>query len=334
MEKTLLLSQDDIKSVITMKEIVHACEKTFEDLGNEKTINPTKVLLDLGETAEYPPYEGFMNAMPAYIGWRDVAGLKWAGGFLGERKKKGLPYITSMIMLLNPVLGNFTAVMDGAYITNARTGGQTAVALKHLFKNKKSIKLGLYGAGMQGHTQTAAIAEVFDIEEVRVYDIFRESAEKYAEDMKDTVKGEIIVVDQPEQAAQGDAVICVTQSKEKFVKDEWIKPGTVVFPMGSYQEVENDLILNADKIIVDHIGQALHRGALADLNSQGKVTEETVYSTIGEIVAGKKDAGNIEDQRIVCVPIGTGSMDVAVASIVLERAKEKGIGETFAFVSY
>ena len=27
-----------------------------------------------------------MNAMPAYVGFADVAGLKWAGGNLGERK--------------------------------------------------------------------------------------------------------------------------------------------------------------------------------------------------------------------------------------------------------
>lgn len=332
MERTLLLSQNDIKSVITMKEIVDACEKTFEDLGNEKTINPTKVLLDMGESADYPSYEGYMNAMPAYVGWRDVAGLKWAGGFLGERKKKGLPYITSMILLLNPTYGNFTAVMDGAYITNARTGAQSAVALKHLFKDKKSIKIGLFGAGMQGHTQTDAISQVFDIEEVRVYDVYKEAALKYAENMKDVVKGDIIVVDTPEEAAFGDAIICVTQAKDKFLKDEWIKPGTVVFPMGSGQELDDNLILNADKVIVDHVGQALHRGALAALNHDGKITEESLFSTIGEIVAGKKDAGDVSNQRIVCVPIGTGSMDIGVASIVLERAKEKGIGEYFDFV--
>lgn len=332
MEQTVLLSQDEVKSVITMKEIVEICEKTFEGMSTGTVINPTKVLLDLGETAEYPPYKGFMNAMPAYIGFTDTAGLKWAGGNVGERKKLGLPYITSLIMLMDPKVGNFTAVLDGAYITNARTGAQTAVALKHIFKDKKSIKLGLYGAGMQGHTQTMAISEVFDIEEVKVYDVYRPAAERYAEDMKGVVKGDIIICDEPQDAAQGDAVICVTQSKEKFVKDEWIQKGTVVFPMGSYQEIENDLILNADSIVVDHVGQALHRGALAELNAAGKVLEENIYATIGDLVAGNKETPDIANQRIICVPIGTGAMDVAVASVVLERAKEKGMGGEYAFV--
>ena len=108
---TVLLSQEDIRKVMDLKEVVEITEKTFKGFGEGTTINPTKVGLDLGETAAYPPYQGFMNAMPAYVGWNDVAGIKWAGGFLGERKKMGLPYITSLILLINPKIGNFTAVM-------------------------------------------------------------------------------------------------------------------------------------------------------------------------------------------------------------------------------
>ncbi len=36
--------------------------------------------------------------------------------------------------------------------------------------------------------------------------------------MKDVVKGEIIVVDNPKDAAVGDAIVAVTQSKDKFIK--------------------------------------------------------------------------------------------------------------------
>ena len=83
--ETLLLSQEEIKLVITMRDVVEICDKTFKDYGNCMTINPTKVNLDLGEISDYPAYHGFMNAMPAYVGSLDSAGIKWAGGFLGER---------------------------------------------------------------------------------------------------------------------------------------------------------------------------------------------------------------------------------------------------------
>lgn len=127
-------------------------------MGDGTVVNPSKVNLDLGESAAYPPYHGFMNAMPAYVGFADVAGLKWAGGNLGERKKRNIPYCSSLIMLVNPHINNFISVLDGALITNMRTGAQTAVALKYLFNHgssqRRPIRLGIYGAGMQGHMQT------------------------------------------------------------------------------------------------------------------------------------------------------------------------------------
>jgi len=328
--KTVLLSKSDIEKVMTMKEVVEIVDKTYVGFGEGKVINPTKVGLDLGETAEWPPYKGFMNAMPAYVGWLDSAGIKWAGGFL-DNAKIGLPYITGMILLIDPRTGQFKAVMDGAEITNMRTGAQAAVALKYLH-NKKSIKIGLYGAGMQGHYQTMAISQLFDIEELKVYDIKREASEKFAEDMKSIVPGNIIIVDSPEEAADGDAVICVTQSKDKFVKNSWIKPGTILFAMGSYQECDDDFILSADEIIVDHIGQCLHRGALKELNAKGKVTEKNIYATIGEVAAGKKRGRSSDKDRILCIPIGTGAMDVAVATIVYQRAVKEGLGGNFEFV--
>ena len=327
---TVLLSESDIKQVMTEKDVVEIVDRTYQGFGAGTVINPAKIGLDLGEIAPWPPYQGFMNAMPAYVGWLDSAGIKWAGGFLGNTRL-GLPYISSLILLINPRNGQFRAVMDGALITTMRTGAQTAVALKYLHSGK-SIRIGLYGAGMQGYYQTMAISELFSIDELRVYDISREASEKFARDMKDMVSGDIIIVDSPEEAASGDAVICVTWAKDKFVKNSWIKPGTVLFPMGSYQECEDAFILSADKIIVDHIAQCLHRGALKELSDRGKITEKDIYATIGEIAVGKKKGRTSDSERILCIPIGTGAMDVAVATVAYQRALERGLGGKFDFV--
>jgi ornithine cyclodeaminase/alanine dehydrogenase len=330
---TVLLSQEEVKSLISMKDVVECVDKTFKGMGDGTVVNPTKVNLDLGETAAFPPYSGFMNAMPSYIGWSDTAGIKWAGGFLGERKKQGLPYITSLIMLVDPKLGHFRAVMDGAHITNMRTGAQTAIALKYMYKKGKNLRLGLYGAGMQGHTQTMALSELFDITEVKVYDISKAAAERYAEDVKSLVKGKIHVVDSPEGASDADVCVCVTQSKDEFFKYDWFKPGMFLFSMGSYQECSDDCILKADKIVVDHIGQTLHRGALGKLGEAGKITAKNIYCTIGELAAGKASISDT-NARILCVPIGTGAMDIGVASLVWQRATEKKMGGTYSFVEY
>ncbi len=190
---TRLLNEKMIRELLTVKEINEIVDKTFKDFGDGKVINPPKVNLDLGETGNYPYYEGFMNAMPAYIGGNlDIAGLKWVGGFAGERKKADLPYITAMILLVNPHLGSFEAVLEGSYISNMRTGSQTAVALKYLHP-KKEITIGLYGAGLQARTQIETISEWFDITRLVVWNHRQVTAEAFAEEMKQYVIGEIIV---------------------------------------------------------------------------------------------------------------------------------------------
>ena len=333
--KTRLLSQDMIKSLITMKDVVDVVEKTYHGMGEGTVINPAKVNLDLGETAEYPPYKGFMNAMPAFIGFEDIAGLKWADGNLGMRPLMDLPYVSALLMLVDAPTLQFIGVMDSAHITNLRTGAQSAVASCYLTK-KRNITLGLYGAGMQGHTQTMAFAERFTLNKVVVYDVFPAASEKYKADCAHLVKdGNIVIAKTPEEVCKdADIIICVTQSKDKYVKDEWIGSGQILFPMGSYQECEDKFIKNADKIIVDHIEQCMHRGALSGLHEKGELKEIDVYATIGEVVANKKSVVPVEEshERILCLPIGTGSMDVAVGGIVLERAKEKGVGGKYEFV--
>ena len=256
---TLLLSRQDIERVIEMKDVVEAVENTFRGMGEGTVVNPTKAALDLGESAPWPPYEGFMNAMPAYVGWLDTAGLKWVGGFR-DNAALGLPFITAMTLVIDPRTGRFLAVMDGALITSLRTGAQAAVPLKWLQAGPR-IRIGLYGAGAQARTATRAIAELFEIARLTVYDVRRDAALQFARELASVVQGRIVVADLPEQAAESDAIVCVTTSREKFLREAWIRPGTTVLPLGSYQECEDAFLLATDKILVDHVEQCLHRGA-------------------------------------------------------------------------
>ena len=332
MSKVLLLNEDQVRSLITMKDVVEACEKTFEGMGNDRVVNPTKINLDLGSGGNWPGYNAGMNAMPAYIGWQNAAGLKWIGGWFNN-PAKGLPFIRAMILLVQPEDGTFLAAMDGAFITNMRTGAQAAVAFKHL-SGKKEIVMGLYGAGAQGRTQTQAFAEVTRISELRVFDINQAAAEKFKADMEKLLPGRIRVCTDKKDAAMGcDAVVSVTHGKDKFIKNEWIKPGAVVFPLGSGTEASDELLASADKIVVDHVGQTLHRGALVDVVNRGLIGEKDLYGTIGEVVAGKKKGFETGKERIVCVAIGTGAMDVTSACVAYQRAKERGIGTEFAFTN-
>jgi len=58
-------------------------------------------------------------------------------------------------------------------------------------------------------------------------------------------------------------------------------------------EIEDDLILKADKIIVDHVHQALNRGALKKLTGQGKLSEENIYTTFRSTGLKKATVGDL-----------------------------------------
>lgn len=326
---TLLIRRSELETLVSTREIVDAVEKTFEGLGNGTVINPTKVHLNLGDQSDWPPYHAGMNAMPAYVGWLDIAGLKWVGGW-EDNMGKGLPYIRGMILLVKPSDGEVLAVMDGAWITNGRTGAQSAVTLKHLAK-KGPLVVGLFGAGAQGRTQALAMIEALPLEELKIYDIRPEAAKSLAADMNELLPGKVRVAESIAEAADSDAVVTVTHSRGKFLKPEMIRPGATVCALGSYTECSDELILGADRIFVDHIGQCLHRGALKEVSESGRLSEKDISATIGEVVAGVKPGRTDPGQRILCVPIGTGCMDVAVAGLAYKKALESGKGTSFSF---
>ena len=330
MVETLLLSKKDIEELLTMEEVIEVTEKTYRGFGEGKVVNPAKLGLDLGESGKWPNYNAFMNAMPAYIGWLDTAGLKWAGGFW-DNVKRGLPSISAMILLIDPKTGIFKAVMEGAYITALRTAAQTAVGVKYLARKDSKI-VGIYGAGTQGRFQALALSNVMKIDQLKIYDVRKEAIEKYVEDISDKISAVIVPARTPEEAADADIIVTVTTSKTPFLRSEWIKEGTLIAALGSYQELYDNTIKKADKIVVDHIQQCLHRGALKALVEKGELNENDIYATIGEIVAGKK-VGRVSDNEIILyIPIGTGALDVTVATIAYEKAQKKGMGQKFEFV--
>ena len=67
------------------------------------------------------------------------------------------------------------------------------------------------------------------------------------------------------------------------------------------------------------------------MSEAGKITAQHISATIGEVVAGKKPGRTSSTDRILCVPIGTGAMDIAVATVAYQRALEARKGERFTF---
>ena len=324
--KTLILSKKEIQSFLNMEKTFEVVEKVFKAWGEKNLIMPAKVTLNLGEYPKQPLHTGWMNAMPAYIGFSDYAGIKWVGGFK-DNYKRGLPYIMGSLILNNPESGEVLSFMDASCITELRTGAATGVAVKYLSKENEKV-LGVIGAGVQGRRNLEAIKLVRDIKEVKVTDIRKEVAEEYAKEMGNKLSVRVKAVKTNEEVCKNaDIIVTVTMADEPLVMKRWLKPGVLIISLGSYQELEEPIPLSSKKLIVDSWEQAMHRGELVKLVSMGKINQKNIYAELGEIVAHKK-LGRENDTEIICVClIGLGCHDIAVAGYVYEEAKRKNLGE-------
>ena len=95
----LYLSQAQVASVgLSMAEIIDALEGAFREKGEGRTEMPPKPGIHPGGG------DNFIHAMPAYIPGQKSAGIKWVSGFV-ENYKRGLPYITRLLILNDPETG-------------------------------------------------------------------------------------------------------------------------------------------------------------------------------------------------------------------------------------
>jgi len=335
MNNVKLIAKEDVQKVLDMETSIKIVEKVYAAHANNHVNMPAKITLDTGESNDWPPYGGSYNAMPAYIGEDlDVSGIKWVWGF-NDNAKKGIPYIGGVIILNEARTGEILAIMDGSFITDVRTGASAGVAAKYLVRNDAKVA-GIIGAGVQGRMNARAIAKsCSNLEEIKVSDIRWEAAVKCADELNEELGVKVTPVRTNEECCVGsDLIITVTIADEPLVMYDWLKPGCTVMSLGSFQELDENIPLNCDKLIVDSWAQNSHRGELLKLVHAGKITENNIHAEMPDIVIGRK-TGRTNDKEIICASIiGMGSTDIGTAGYLYKEYFEKMEFPAFAFRTY
>jgi ornithine cyclodeaminase/alanine dehydrogenase len=323
----MLVSRQAIVDAISLPEIIGIVEEVFAGHGRGEVVMPTKITLDLSASGE----PNWMNAMPAYVPASGSAGIKWAGGFLHNGPRRSLDYVQAMALLNDPLTGAALAVMDAVWVTNARTGAVPAVVYKYL-KPDRPARVALVGTGMQARWTLRSLAATSELTHVAAYDIRPEAAAAFAKEMEAELGVAVTVAASVKEAVTGASlVVTATTANEPLVLRDWVAPGTVVVSLGSYQELDDALVLNADLLLVDHLDQNIHRGEFKRLFESGNLSESDVHAEFGAIVAGVASGRSSEDQIIVASMIGLASLDIAILGAVYQRLLKGGDSPTFAF---
>ncbi|HSJ55466.1 MAG TPA: ornithine cyclodeaminase family protein, partial [Anaerolineae bacterium] len=188
--RLLYLSYADVDGLgVTMAEVIDALHIAFREKGQGKVEMPPKPGVHPGDS------DNFIHAMPAYIPALQSAGVKWVSGY-PENYRRGLPYISGLLILNDVETGLPVSVMDCVWITAMRTGAATAVSAHYLARPDSSTA-GILGCGVQGRTNLEALNVLFPLKKVRAYDVRPEMAERYAREMSEQLGLEVTAVSEP-----------------------------------------------------------------------------------------------------------------------------------------
>jgi len=313
----LYLSRKDVETLnLPMQEIIDALEMMFKEKGDGRTEMPPKPGIHTRPDA-------FIHAMPAYIPSLQSAGMKWVSGY-PDNQRKGLPYITGLLLLNDPETGVPIAVMDCTWITAKRTGAATAVAAKYLAR-PDSATVGIVACGVQGRSNLEALTCLFKIKKVKAYDLHPEIAERYAREMSKALNVDIEPVKRLAEAVQGlDLVVTsgpILKHPKPLIEPGWLAEGAFASPVDFDSCWKGESLRQINKLATDDLMQMRY------YRQEGyfKETPEP-YADLGEIVGGLKPGRESSKERTMSINLGLALDDMATAIRIYQLAKTKGIG--------
>jgi ornithine cyclodeaminase/alanine dehydrogenase len=316
--RLLYLSQADVIAVgISMSEVIAALETAFRAKGEGRTEMPPKPGVHPGGG------NNFIHAMPAYIQDLKSAGVKWVSGY-PENYKRGLPYITGLLIYNDVENGLPLAVMDCVWITAKRTGAASAVAARRLARPESSV-MGMLGCGVQGQSHAEAFTETFPLKKILAYDKDPESAQRYAAAMTRQLKVEVVAVKTPREAVSGCDIVAtagpILKVPHATIQADWLDEGAFASLVDYDSYWSREALAQAAKFCTDDIPQ------LKLYQSMGYFQNiPPIHADLGELVTGKKKGRENSKERTMTANLGLAIDDMAVAPLIFARAKEKGIG--------
>ena len=325
----LLLAPREVRGLLSIDECIVAVERAFRLCGEGKAAPPAVLSMHV-------PHGGFHVKAGLLDLDRRYFAAKVNGNFPDNSSRFGLPTIQGVLVLCDADKGCPLAVMDSREITALRTGAATAVAAKYLARgNSRTVTI--CGCGTQGRIQVKALARVCQLQTVFAYDQSEERALRFArevtQDLPITVRA---VTDLSVATRQSDICVTCTTSRQPFLGLDDVAPGTFIAAVGAdnpeKQEIHHNLMAKS-KIVTDLVQQCAVMGDLHHALEVGVLTRSDVYAELGEVVAGKKQGRESDEEIIIFDSTGMALQDVSAAAFLYEKAERQGDGVRFSFAA-
>jgi ornithine cyclodeaminase len=318
-----LLTEDHVKSLLSMSELISAMEAAVARFSAREVLQPVRTVLTVGPTHAY------FGLMPAYIEQPSRLGAKLVTVF-NDNHRRGLPSHLATIVLLDPETGALLALMDGRYITEARTAAVSAVSARHLSRTDAAT-LAIIGSGVQARSHLEAYADVRTLRDVRVWSPNERSRERFVEEMSGQVPAQLHNSRSAREAVEGaDLVVLVTSSPTPVIDDAWVAPGAHVVSVGACRPDQREMapeLVARSRLFVDSRAAALvESGDVVMGLAERRFDEGHIAGELGELVLNRVAGRTSPEQITVFKSLGMAVEDVVTADLVFRRAIESGAG--------
>lgn len=323
----LLLNEQDIRKVFDMNDAIDSNIEAYKIFSSGNAVVPLRQVIAADEG------RGNFAFMPAYSSKLGAAGIKIVNIFPGNRER-GEATTIGQVLLMDDKNGEVLALMDGSFITKFRTGAASGAAFKLFARNDAKIGC-LIGTGGQADCQLEAMLAACNLDEVRIVARDFAKTEKSAEEMSERFKdsgAKLIAYDDANEAVDGaDVIVVVTVSTEPVFDANRVKKGSVVSGVGSYtaemNEIDPKLFKLADKIYFDSKDACIAESADIQIPlREGLVSLEGLTGDIGEYALGEISGRESDDEIIIFKNVGLGILDLVIAKLIYEKAKNRKIG--------
>ena len=320
-----ILSSDDVRKALPMKEAISGMKRAFSRLSSGQVEMPLRSRVPVTDQ------DGVLLTMPAALPEDGELAVKLVTVF-GKNPGRGFPLIHAAVIALDINNGRIKALMDGEVLTTVRTGAAVGAATDILALEDAST-VGIIGSSKLAQSQLEAVCTVRSIEQVRVFSPNPEHAQKCAEEMsgKGPVPDNVRAVPSSKKAINNADIVCTaTTSTTPVIAFENLKKGVHINAVGAFkpemQEIDAETIVNALVVVDSRESVLAEAGDIVIPINQGLITQDHVYAEIGELNNKTKTGRTSSEEITLFKSCGVAVQDTVSAGIVLKNAESKNLG--------
>lgn len=271
----------------------------------------------------WPVGNGVWGIMPGDLAALSTFGAKLVSVF-GDPERPGCTRHQGVVVAYDGKTGAVSCIADAEPITKIRTACATAAATDALARADADV-LAIFGTGVQADAHLRALPLVRNFREILVWGRSPDKARAFAEQMGEELGRTITAVtDARDAASQADVICTTTSSNEPILLADWVRRGAHLNLVGSSHlgpvEVDAELVARA-RYIADYRPGAIAQGAeLAAAREAGLVDDSHVVAEIGEVLSGRIEGRQNEQQITIYKSLGHVVQDLASAAYLQRKA--------------